>query len=384
MRLLYFSNRLTMKLRFLGVLGLMSLLLACSGPSFKGLTVSGTLSGAENMTVTVDRFTANGQYVPLADTLIASDGTFAMPISDSKPGDLLQLRIGNNTRIYLSNTGEELIEVTGELGKLRMFEYQVGASSPNNDAMKNVLNQLVTRQIQDEGINQYLESTADPVGAAFICMNTKQEPSLQHIAAYDKAIGQLQTQYPEAELINSLIQVKGQLVQQQQLAAQSPIQVGAPAPDITLENPNGKSYSLSDLKGQVVLLDFWASWCGPCRRENPNVVKVYEEYKDQGFTVFSVSLDGLDSRTKARYNGDEARIEAELEKSRQKWIAAIEKDGLPWEYHVSDLKKWESVAGRQYGVRSIPYTILIDRDGNIAAMKLRGAQMIETELKKII
>ena len=384
MHLLYFSNRLTMKLRFLGVLGLMSLLLACSDPSFEGLTVSGTLSGAENMTITVDRFTANGQYVPLADTLIAIDGTFAMPVSDSKPGDLLQLRIGNNTRIYLSNTGEELIEVTGELGKLRMFEYQVGASSPNNDAMKNVLNQLVTRQIKDEGINQYLEGTSDPVGAAFIVMNTKQEPSLQHIAAYDKAIGQLQTQYPEAELINSLIQVKGQLVQQQQLAAQSPIQVGAPAPDITLENPNGKSYSLSDLKGQVVLLDFWASWCGPCRRENPNVVKVYEEYKDQGFTVFSVSLDGLDSRTKARYNGDEARIEAELEKSRQKWIAAIEKDGLPWEYHVSDLKKWESVAGRQYGVRSIPYTILIDRDGNIAAMKLRGAQMIETELKKII
>ena len=373
-----------MKLRFLGVLGLMSLLLACSDPSFEGLTVSGTLSGAENMTITVDRFTANGQYVPLADTLIAIDGTFAMPVSDSKPGDLLQLRIGNNTRIYLSNTGEELIEVTGELGKLRMFEYQVGASSPNNDAMKNVLNQLVTRQIKDEGINQYLEGTSDPVGAAFIVMNTKQEPSLQHIAAYDKAIGQLQTQYPEAELINSLIQVKGQLVQQQQLAAQSPIQVGAPAPDITLENPNGKSYSLSDLKGQVVLLDFWASWCGPCRKENPNVVKVYEEYKDQGFTVFSVSLDGLDSRTKARYNGDEARIEAELEKSRQKWIAAIEKDGLPWEYHVSDLKKWESVAGRQYGVRSIPYTILIDRDGNIAAMKLRGAQMIETELKKII
>ncbi len=373
-----------MKLRFLGVLGLMSLLLACSGPSIEGLTVSGTLTGAENMTVTVDRFTANGQYVPLADTLIASDGTFAIPLSDSKPGDLLQLRIGNNSRIYLSNTGEGLIEVTGELGKLRMFEYQVGASSPNNDAMKNLLNQLVTRQINDEGINQYLDSTSDPIGAAFICMNTKQEPSLQHIAAYDKAIGQLQTQYPEAELINSLIQVKGQLVQQQQLAAQSPIQVGAPAPDITLENPNGKSYSLSDLKGQVVLLDFWASWCGPCRRENPNVVKVYEEYKDQGFTVFSVSLDGLDNRTKARYNGDESRIEAELEKSRQKWIAAIEKDGLPWEYHVSDLKKWESIAGRTYGVRSIPYTILIDREGNVAAMKLRGAEMIETELKKII
>ncbi len=117
---------------------------------------------------------------------------------------------------------------------------------------------------------------------------------------------------------------------------------------------------LSDLKGKVVLIDFWASWCGPCRRENPAVVALYKKYKDDGFTILSVSLD----------------------KDKAKWIAAIEKDGLVWPNHVSDLKFWQAKVARLYGVNSIPYTVLLDKDGNIIRTKLRSHDLA-VELEKI-
>jgi len=117
---------------------------------------------------------------------------------------------------------------------------------------------------------------------------------------------------------------------------------------------------LSDLRGKVVLLDFWASWCGPCRRENPNVVKLYEKYEKSGFTVMSVSLDrDLDA-----------------------WKAAIEKDNLKWPNHVSDLQQWSSKVAQQYQVRGIPFTVLIDTTGKIIQTNLRG-EALESELQRI-
>ncbi len=128
---------------------------------------------------------------------------------------------------------------------------------------------------------------------------------------------------------------------------------GMDAPDISLPDPSGKNKKLSDLRGKVVLIDFWASWCGPCRRENPNVVRAYNKYKDKGFDIFSVSLDS---------DGG-------------KWQAAIKQDNLTWSNHVSDLKGWQSAAAKQYGVTSIPHTILVGKDGKIVATHLRGGQL---------
>lgn len=142
---------------------------------------------------------------------------------------------------------------------------------------------------------------------------------------------------------------------------QAPPDIGEEAPDIQLTDPDGNVIALSSLEGQIVLLDFWASWCGPCRRENPNVVKTYNEYKDQGFTVYSVSLDN----------------------NRQKWLGAIEKDGLTWNSHVSDLRGWKSAGAALYGVKSIPSTFLLDREGVIIAKNLRGARL-ENKLKEIL
>ena len=128
--------------------------------------------------------------------------------------------------------------------------------------------------------------------------------------------------------------------------------IGAEAPNFTELTPEGKQLSLYDLKGNIVLIDFWASWCGPCRRENPNVVKLYNKYKNKGFEVLGVSLD----------------------KKKQAWLGAIAKDKLTW-HHVSDLKGWSSKVARNYNVRSIPQTVLLDQDGKIIARNLRGEQL---------
>ncbi|MBO7648002.1 MAG: TlpA family protein disulfide reductase [Bacteroidales bacterium] len=137
--------------------------------------------------------------------------------------------------------------------------------------------------------------------------------------------------------------------------------IGAMAPDLAFPDPDGKIRKLSDLRGKVVLLDFWASWCGPCRRESPNVRNVYAKYHDQGFEVFSVSLD----------------------RDANNWKKAIADDKLVWPNHVSDLKYWSSEAAAIYGVRSIPSMFLIDREGRIVAKDLRGAAL-ENAVRELI
>jgi peroxiredoxin len=165
--------------------------------------------------------------------------------------------------------------------------------------------------------------------------------------ALDKGLSE---KYPDNKDIKSF----HAMVQQTEMmvARTQAIKVGAEAPELILPMPNDKDLALTSLRGKVVLIDFWASWCGPCRKELPNVKRAYEKYKSKGFEILGVSLD----------------------KDRNAWLEAISKEGLTWP-QVSDLKFWQSEACQIYAVQSIPYTVLVDKEGKIIATDLRGADL---------
>lgn len=171
------------------------------------------------------------------------------------------------------------------------------------------------------------------------------------MSASKKLAKNLQLEYPNSKFAKDLVA---------QMPKGEP-QIGDLASEIMLKDANDEVFKLSSLKGKYVLIDFWASWCGPCRQENPNVVNVYNRYKDKGFTILSVSLDN----------------------SKERWLGAIQQDGLTWPNHVSDLKGWQSEAAALYAVRGIPATFLIDKEGIIIAKNLRGAAL-EDKLAELL
>ncbi|WP_420575750.1 peroxiredoxin family protein [Ekhidna sp.] len=172
----------------------------------------------------------------------------------------------------------------------------------------------------------------------------------QNFAFIDSIATELRAEMPENFHVENLMS---------QISTTKSLAIGEEAPEISLQNPEGETITLSSLRGKYVLIDFWAAWCRPCRAENPNVVRVYNEYSDENFEILGVSLD----------------------RTREKWLGAIEQDGLPW-LHVSDLKYWRSQAAIDYQVNAIPATFLVDPEGKIIAKNLRGASL-EAKLKEI-
>ena len=220
-------------------------------------------------------------------------------------------------------------------------QYYEAMSKNDAETIKRIqLDAMNLETQQAEKVKEMITSMGDSFAslAAIGLLNPKND-----FPFIDELISKLNTNYPGT---SSIMQMKQQLDEMRALS------VGQVAPDFELPDPDGKMVKLSDLRGKYVLIDFWAAWCKPCRQENPNVVRLYNQYKDKGFEVFGVSLD----RTK------------------EDWVKAIADDQLTWT-HVSDLKYFNSAAAELYKIEAIPATYMIDPDGKIIARDLRGPSL---------
>ncbi len=345
----------------------------------KGTTIKGTIDGANNLTAFLDKKTMDNSNSTLGSAVMDANGAFKLNFPEGIEPGLYRLRVGSKGVDLILKGDEKTIDLAGKLQDLQNFQYTLSGSALSQTYQSKIQG-VMDRSLDRNSLSNFIQNEADPLLAAALSFATS--PANPSAFGMYKQFGEkILSTYPSSDFGNQVI-VFSQNLQKQHQSSQSKytVQVGDPAPEISLPDVNGKIRKLSDLKGKLVLLDFWASWCGPCRRANPHVVQMYDKYNKDGFEVFNVSLDGLDTRTRSRIPEDEVAVH--MEKSKKRWIDAIKKDNLKWNNHVSDLKKWESEAAGKYGVRSIPTTFLIGRDGSIAALNPRNN--LEEQIKRHI
>lgn len=262
----------------------------------------------------------------------------------------------DNTEVKGSTSHEELMELKMRLTPMeqasKVLYEAYSAASAEGDTTKLKELEASFEALQDEQ-NQAVKKFIQDYPSSYVAPY-----ALGMYLVYEMTADQLET---ALNLLSEAVHNSSDFVRLSERAqVLKKVAEGQPAVDFTLDDPEGREVSLSSFKGKYLLIDFWASWCGPCRKENPHVVQVYEDFRDKGFEILGVSLDTR----------------------RDAWIDAIEKDGLDW-FHVSDLKGWQSSAGQLYGVNSIPHTVLLDKDGMIIAKGLRAKElrnMLETLL----
>jgi len=342
---------------------------SCTSGKIKssGFSITGNVEGLRNRPVIFDRVSFNNQNETIKEVK-AENGKFSVDLSENPGVGYYRIRSGRNSVYIILDGTENNISIEGKYTKFNN-NYATVKGSALSEKFNSILHDLKNRKI-DIYKTKAIAKESDPVLGSVLVVNVfGSRPEFLDI--HESVYKNLESKYPDLYLTKdykSIIDSLKKAYARQQ--ARAKIKVGMPAPDIAMPNPDGKIIKLSDLKGKIVLIDFWASWCGPCIRSFPDLTKTYQKYKDKGFTVFSVSLDGVDARSAKRYKTADD-LTAAKERSKQKWIKAIKKHNLSWKNHVSDLDKWDCKAAANYGVTSIPRTFLIDREGNIAAVNPR-------------
>jgi peroxiredoxin len=336
-------------------------------PSFK---LSGTINDATNKTIVVN--VIDGTGINTIDTLTIADGvvdyntTFEEPVllSVSEAGTRNSVYFfGENLEYTINGSAEKLNEaiiIGGEAFDL----YKKVSDAESN--LRKISGELRTKYNEANKAGDTIKAKAiyEEYGAEAKKVDeiktevTKGNPT-SSVAAYlhynmyrNKPLNEMKEGL--SLLDSSLVTNTYYKALNQRIEKLESVAVGKIAPDFTQNDQEGNPVSLSSFKGKYLLIDFWASWCGPCRHENPNVVKLYTEFKDKGFDILGVSLD----------------------QKKEAWLKAIEDDQLTWS-HVSDLKGWKNEVANLYGVSSIPHTVLLDKEGKIIAKNLRGDALKE-------
>lgn len=346
----------------------------------QGYVIKGVINGASNLQTVLEQSHFDRSSIALGKAVCDANGAFSIKSETPWKEGLYRMTIGAKKLYFILDGKENVVEIKGDLATLDKMQFEVTGSETMKcyagiigDMLKN------TTQMNADLAKQTVGKACTPMMKAFLALQVYGSSPATFMEDL-KVIGkQLSETAPDSKYTTDYNALIAQVEQQEaQQAAAELIKVGQPAPNITLPGPDGKTHSLSSLKGKVVLLDFWASWCGPCRKANPHVVEIYNKYKSKGFDVFSVSLDGADPRMKL------APEEAERRKAdgKAKWIAAIAQDKLSWPNHVSDLQHWGSAPAATYGVSAIPKTFLIGKDGTIIAINPRDN--LEQELLKAL
>jgi peroxiredoxin len=348
-------------------------------PRPEGVEISGVFTNSQKEKVLLEELGMQ-QSTPIDSTIIGDDGEFKIVSKVSGKG-FYRLSLNQNNFVILILDSGETIRLTGDAQNLA--ETYTVEGSRDSEKLWELNNFLKQNYRQRDSIQQVFQEymyhpDRDSIGKA---LETEFEESIAELRQYIKSfiennpesfatlaaieqlnpdtdfeyfrmvVNNLSERYPESPYVKAL----NNRIREMERTA-----IGSPAPEITMKTPDGNILSLSELRGQVVLIDFWASWCRPCRVENPNVVRMYQKYRPKGFEILGVSLD----------------------REHSAWVNAIKEDNLTWK-HISDLQFWDSPVVKQYGFSGIPYTVLVDREGKIIAKGLRGPEL-EQKLEDVL